>query len=146
MRYTYDAIIQRFGETWSVMFPMFPELCIDGDSRDEAIENAAKALAERLREKIDNHEKLPEQNHTVEAISISVEPMPEELDESEYMTQAQAQEILGVSHSRVSFLVKSGKLESHIIGRRNMVKKSSVEAYAKTPRNAGRPSKDPSND
>lgn len=143
MRFTYEAIIKRDGDGWSASFPQFPDAATSADTREEVFERAAELLALEVAEKLDEGEALPESQHTAEVATISITLTEEEVDETRYVTQAQAQEILGLSHSRVSALVKTGQLESRIFGRRNMVSIESVNAYAESPRKAGRPFKNP---
>ena len=57
------------------------------------------------------------------------------------MTQREAAGLLGVSPSRVSVLVSSGRLTSRRFEGRNLVSVQSVNAYLASPRKSGRPRK-----
>ena len=115
MRHSYEAVLVRDESGWCVTFPQIPEAISQG---------------------------VPPFEHSAECVSISVEVGEADIEESHYMTQEQACDILGVKKSRVSQLAKSGVLESRVFGRRNMVSVESVERYARSPRRAGRPRKD----
>lgn len=54
---------------------------------------------------------------------------------------ANAAEVLGVTLSRISALIESGRLESKTFDGRRMVSIASVEKYAASPRCTGRPAK-----
>lgn len=140
MRYMYEAIAVRDGDGWSVSFPQIPEAVSQGATADEAVRNAADALALALTGRIERGT-VPDRDHCVECVSVSVEVGEDDIDESRYMTQEQAADYLGIGISRVSQLAKSGRLQSRMFGRRNMVSVDSVEMYASGDRKAGRPRK-----
>ena len=141
MRHSYEAVLVRDESGWCVTFPQIHEAISQGDTRDEAVSNAADALALALAGRAEGGS-VPPFEHSAECVSISVEVGDADIEESHYMTQEQACDILGVKKSRVSQLAKSGVLESRVFGRRNMVSVASVERYARSPRRAGRPRKD----
>lgn len=58
------------------------------------------------------------------------------------VTSAEAARRLGVSPARVSQLVADGRLDARRVGGMTLVTEESVEAYARTPRAAGRPRKE----
>lgn len=140
MRYTYEAVVVRDGDGWSVSFPQIPEAISQGDTMDDAVRNAADALVLALAGRIESGD-VPRREHSAECVSISVDIDQDDIDETRYMTQEQACEYLGIGKSRVSQLAKSGKLEARRFGRRNMVSIASVERYAEGARRPGRPKK-----
>ena len=67
-------------------------------------------------------------------VSVSLEAI-------DTVTASEAAELLGVSPSRVSALVSSGRLTSRRFEGRNLVSVQSVNAYLASPRKSGRPRK-----
>lgn len=139
VHYSYEALLEKTAQGWSISFPQFPGLGVQADSRRTAADAGAQALSKEIARRIEHGEQLPEQRHIMEVSTVTVEPSDSQFDESLFMTQGDAAVSLGLSHGRVSTLVKNGQLEGRMIGRRNMVTKASVEAYSKKPRKAGRP-------
>jgi excisionase family DNA binding protein len=56
-----------------------------------------------------------------------------------FLTIPDVMSVLNVTQSRVSHLLRDGKLSAVSIGRKKLITKESLEAYLKTPRVAGRP-------
>lgn len=137
--YTYEGIITN-DNGWNITFPQFG-LSVQAKSRKEVIDEGAAALGQEIAKRISAGEQLPEQRHIAEVATISIEPPDEVYDQSLYMTRAEAQEVLGLTHGRIAALVKQGKLIARQFGRQSMVSRASVEAFASTPRKAGRPTK-----
>jgi len=70
-------------------------------------------------------------------LTIEVDP-----PDDEFFTVEQVMGVLGVTQPRISHLLASGKLKAIKKGRRNLITRSSLEAYLATPRTPGRPRKD----
>lgn len=58
-----------------------------------------------------------------------------------YMTASEAAAFLNVSERRVLELIEQERLAAHKFGKAWAITRSTVEAYAATPRKAGRPRK-----
>lgn len=141
MRCTYEAIITKDDDGWTGRFPQFDSVT-QGNTREEVVSNLADLLTLLVAEHTEEDRPLPKPAHVAECVTVSIDVDQSDIDETHYMTQEQAQEYLGLGKSRVSQLAKSGQLEARRFGRRNMVSIASVEAFANSPRKAGRPSKD----
>lgn len=140
-RFTYDCIITKGEDAWCVSFPQIPEAYTDGKTREGVIANAAEVLKLAMGGYIEDGEMPPEYERLAEVVSVSVEVSDEDIDKMHYETQSQAAEVLGVTLSRISALIESGRLESKTFDGRRMVSIASVEKYAASPRCAGRPAK-----
>lgn len=140
-RFTYDCVIMKEEDAWCVSFPQIPEAYTDGRTREEAIANAAEVLKLVMGGYIEDGETPPEYERLAEVVSVSIEVSDEDIDKMHYETQSQAAESLGVTLSRISALIDSGRLDSKTFDGRRMVSIASVERYAASPRSAGRPAK-----
>lgn len=140
-RFTYDCVIMKDDDAWCVSFPQIPEAYTDGKTREEAIANAAEVLELAMGGYIEDGETPPAYERVVEVATVSVEVSDEDIDRMHYETQSQAAEYLGVTLSRISALIDSGRLESKIFDGRRMVSIASVVEYDASPRSAGRPAK-----
>jgi predicted RNase H-like HicB family nuclease len=141
-RITYDAVISHESDGYIVSFPQLPDAFTDGNTRAEAISNAAEVLALIAGEYIDEGEQLPDPSRTVEVVSVSVELTDQDIESMKYLTLLQAADDLGVTPSRVSQLLASGKLKAKYFDGNRMVSIESVNEYKNTPRKAGRPRSD----
>lgn len=131
MRYTYDAVIERDGDAYSVSFPQLPEAVTFGETREEAVRRASEALVLALAERIEDGGEIPPQERAAEVLAVSVEVTGEDVERSKCMTIDQAAEELGVTPGRVSQLASAGKLQPVVFGRRRMVTIASVNARKK---------------
>ena len=140
-RYTYDCILTKEDDGYIAKFPQIDGAYCEGDTREEALNNASEVLTLCLLDDFVNKRKAPKYERVAEVVSLSVEVTQEDEEQSHYMTQADASELLGVSPSRISALINSDKLVSKHFDGRNMVSIESVNTYANTPRKTGRPLK-----
>lgn len=136
---SYEAVISKGDDGYTVVFPQFPGAFAEGDTRKEALESAHEALVLAIADRYECCDRLPPEDHVVEVATISVEMTQSIADEVEYMTMQQAAEFLDVGLSRVSQLIKAGKLADRYFGKVHMVSIESVERYRNNPRKAGRP-------
>ena len=139
MNYIYDAIIERDKDGYSVTFPQFPEAITFGATRAEAARRASEALTLILAERIEDGDTLPEQEHVVEVLSVSVEITGKDIEKSKCFTIEQAAVELGVTASRVSQLASAGKLQVVRFGNKRMVTIASVNARKANPPASHRP-------
>ena len=138
-RYTYDCIIVKEDGGYVASFPQVPEAYAEGDTREEALANAADVLRLSLVGRIEEDGLIPTYERSAEVLAVSVGVDDEYIDETHYMTQSQAAEMLGVSLSRVAALIASGTLEARRFDGKREVSIASVNDYASAPRRAGRP-------
>lgn len=141
MRYTYEAVIERDADGWSVSFPQLPDAVTYGATREEAIGRAADALTLSLVERVEDGGGVPRQEHAAEVVSVSVEVTGDDIERSKCMTMGEAAEELGVTPGRVSQLAKAGALDAVTMGGRRLVTIASVEARKADPPAAHRPRK-----
>ena len=139
MRYCYEALVQRDGDGWSVSFPQLGDYMTSGDTREQAISEAADLLKLLLCGLLEDGHVPPAAEHMVECVSVSVDVSPVDMARSHFMTQREAADLLGVSQSRVSALIRDGRLEMARFDGRTLVSIDSVNAYLESPRRAGRP-------
>lgn len=139
--YTYEAIIEKQADGYFVRFPQFPDAHAEGNTRKEAIDSARDALLLALGKNWSCSEKLPPQEHIAEVVTLCVALTQPVADSVDYMTMQDAADFLGVGLSRVSQLIKAGKLEDEYFKGVHMVSVTSVNAYHKSPRKPGRPFK-----
>lgn len=138
---SYEAVVSKGDDGYTVVFPQFPGAFTEGNTRKEALDNAHDALIMAIVDRYECCDMLPPEDHVVEVATISVEMTSSIAEEQQYMTMQDAAEFLDVGLSRVSQLVKQGRLESiHMKGIR-LVSIASVDEYRKSPRKAGRPKK-----
>lgn len=140
-RYAYDCIIVKDEDGYTVNFPQLPGCFTDGATREDAITNAAEALQTYMADFAEQDIQPPEYEHSAEIVNINIEITDAKLEEMRYMPQAAAADLLGVTVSRVSALIKNGKLASKWFDGRREVSIESVKAYAASPRKSGRPAK-----
>jgi excisionase family DNA binding protein len=122
-----------------------PDLgCItQGDSLDDAMDAARDLIAVQVRTYIEEGKSLPQNHfgHSVpeEGYAIAIFQDVDEHDPD--MTVQEVAEVLDVAKSRVYALAREGVLESHKVGSAVMIVPSSVYAFDRSPRKAGRPRK-----
>lgn len=138
-RYSYDCVVTHEDDGYIVTFPQFPDVFTEGDTREEAISNAADALTLALADAFDRGVPLPAYRRSAEVVNLSVVMTEEDVAEAACMTFSQAAEHLGVTPSRITALVKSGTLVVRSVKGRRMVTIASVEAYRAAGRKPGRP-------
>lgn len=138
-RYSYDCVLTREDDGYVASFPQLPGCFTDGDTREEAIANASEALQAFMAGYAEGGQEPPAYERAAEVVTVSVEVTDEDLDEMRYMTQSAAADALGVSPSRVSALIGSGRLEARWFDGARKVSVASVNAYASSPRRGGRP-------
>lgn len=141
MRHCYEAVLERDADGWTVRFPQLGDFVTFGKTREEALDEASDLLRLILAERVEKGDELPSQEHVVECVSVSVDVSLEDAERTHFMTQREAADLLGVSPSRVSALVSSGRLTSRRFEGRNLVSVQSVNAYLASPRKSGRPRK-----
>ena len=140
-RYTYEAILEKQDGAYIVHFPQFPEAYTDGKTREEAIRNAAEVLSLTVGGYVDDGRVLPKPRHVAECISVSITLTDEEIESMKYQTLKQAAESLEVTPGRITQLIKAGILHDRYFDGTRMVSIESVNAFSKSARKAGRPSK-----
>ncbi len=141
MRYTYDAIMTREDDGYVVSFPQFDGCVTAGDTRADALRNAADALSLAVAGALEDGEGLPPSRRVAEVLSVSVEVTRDDMDAMRCMTMSQAAEELGVTAGRVSQLVKAGALDVVEVGGRRLVTIDSVNARNANPPAAHRPAR-----
>lgn len=141
MRYCYEAIIEKDGDGWSARFPQFGDFQTCADTREDVVAEAADLLTLILAGYADEGKVPPSPEHVADCLCVSVDLTPDDVDKTHYMTQQEAAEALQVSPSRVSALIRDGRLEAKRFDRRNLVSIDSVNRCRDAPRKAGRPRK-----
>lgn len=140
-RYTYDCILTKEDDGYVAQFPQIEGAYCEGDTREETLKNASDVLTLCLLDDFTNKWKAPKYERVAEVVSVSVEVTNEDEEQSHYMTQADASEMLNVTPSRISHLISNGQLDSKYFDGRRLVSIASVNEYENTPRKAGRPYK-----
>jgi len=141
-RYTYEAVIEQQEDGFIVHFPQLPDAYTDGNTRAEAIENAAEVLALSVAGYLDNGKPLPKPKRVTECISVSIVLTDEDREAMKYLTLSQAAEDLEITPGRITQLIKSGKLHDKYFDGIRMVSIKSVNTYKQSSRKAGRPRKE----
>ena len=141
MNFTYDAVIERDEDGYSVSFPQFPEAVTFGATRAEAAKRAAEVLVMALAERIEEGEPLPPQERVAEVLSVNVDISGADIDKSKCFTIEEAAIELGVTSGRVSQLASTGKLQVVTFGKRRMVTIASVVERKRNPPAPNRPRK-----
>lgn len=141
MDYTFEAVVVKDGEGYSVSFPQIEDAFTFGTTREEAIRRAAEVLKLILSERIEEGTEIPPMERMAEVVSVNVEITGDDIRRSACMTMDQAAEELGVSSSRVSQLASAGKLQVVAFGKKRMVTIASVMARKENPPAAHRPRK-----
>lgn len=126
MFYTYDAVVIKDGDGYSVSFPQFPDAFTFGETREEAALRAAEVLQLILAEHIEDGIELPQQERVAEVFSVGVSITSDDIDQSKCMTINQAAEALDLTPGRVSQLASNGKLQAVTFGKKRMVTIASV--------------------
>lgn len=73
----YPVVIERDGETWMASFPDIPEALTNGDSREEALQEAKDALLTAFEFYVEDNRPVPmpsvaTEGHDVVAVPLSV--------------------------------------------------------------------------
>lgn len=139
MRYCFEAVIERDGDGWTARFPQLGDYVTQGSTRDEAVGQASDLLRLILSGYLEKGCPPPASNHVVECAVVCVEMSSEDAERSHFMTQIEAADLLGVTPSRVSALVRDGRLVTRRFDGRNLVSIESVNRYLESPRKCGRP-------
>lgn len=138
-RYMYDCVVVKEEDGYCASFPQMPGAFADGDTREEAISNAAEALSAFIADDLNNGVSPAPYERSAEVVTLSVELDAGRAQAAACRTFKQAAADLKVTPPRVTALVKAGKLDvEHIDGRR-MITIESIERYAGQDRRAGRP-------
>ena len=146
MNYLYDAVLTKEDHGYTVHFPQFPGVTVQAKTRRKAVLSAAEELSSAITNHLEQGMTLPSQDRTVECFTVNVSVDRNRRDMASYMTMKEACEILGVGKTRVSTLANRGQLEARYFEGARMISVASVEAYAASPRKAGRPRKQDSPD
>ena len=141
-RYTYEAVIERQSDGYVVHFPQLKDAFTSGDTREEALHNAAEVLALIVGSSIDEGAPLPRPEHVVECVNVSIALTEEDIESMRFITLAQAAESLEVTSGRITQLITAGRLEDRYFGGVRMVSIASVNRFKESPRKAGRPRKE----
>ena len=139
---TYDIILRSNPGLYEVEIPDFDVHFRIKGSRRDAISLAAEHLKTAIQVRLSLAKELPEPSSIktgesdTEVVTLAVEiPLPLE----GLLTVEQAMQILDVSQSRISHLIRDGHLLAVKHGRRKLIAQQSLEAYLLTPRTPGRP-------
>lgn len=146
--YLYEVILTP-GEDggFDVSVPCLPGCFTYGDSRMEAISQAADAMKTYVASLLHHGEAVPASTPVQapsgsESVAVFFETDDTYVVPGERMSAAEASRVLGVSPGRVTHMIESGVLDGYREGRRTWVTKESVERrLADSPR-PGRPRKD----
>jgi len=141
-RYTYEAIIELQDDGYYVYFPQLPDAYTSGNSRADAIKNAAEVLSLIVGEYVDEGKQLPKPKRVAECISVSIVLSDEDIESMKYLSLSEAAEDLEVTPGRITQLIKAGKLHDKYFGGKRMVSIESVNSVMQSSRKAGRPSKE----
>lgn len=141
MNYLYDAVLTKEDHGYTVQFPQFPGLRVEAKTRRKAVLSAAEELSNAITDHLNQGRALPSQDRTVECFTVNVTIDRNRRDMANYMTMKEACEKLGVGKTRISTLANRGQLEAKYFEGSRLISTASVEAYAASPRKAGRPRK-----
>ena len=73
MDYTFEAVVVKDGEGYSVSFPQIEDAFTFGTTREEAIRRAAEVLKLILSERIEEGTEIPPMERMAEVVSVNVE-------------------------------------------------------------------------
>ncbi len=140
-RFMYDCVVTKEDDGYCASFPQLPGCHADGDTRAEAIENASEALEAYVADAVNGGEAMPAYERSAEVLAISVEMGEQKAARAACRTFKDAALDLSVAPSRVTALVKAGKLDVVLVDGRRMITIESIERYIVNGRNSGRPKK-----
>ncbi|MBS7184891.1 MAG: type II toxin-antitoxin system HicB family antitoxin [Collinsella sp.] len=140
-RFTYDCVLIKEDDGYCASFPQIPGTFADGDTREEAIAHATEALMAFLADDLNNGLTPAGYERSAEVVALSVEIDHDDAREAACRTFKDAALDLKVSASRITALVKAGKLDVELVDGRRMITIDSIERYAAQERHAGRPKK-----
>lgn len=128
MEHTYTCVLTHEHDGWVASFPQLGGYSTGGDTRDEALREAHDLLTVLLCEYAERGEEPPEPADVAELAPVTVDVMPETVEESRYETLSACAELLGMTCTDASALVASGQLESKVFNGRHKV---SLESMAR---------------
>ena len=140
-RFLYDCVVVKEDDGFIASFPQLPGCLADGDTREEAIGNAEEALEAYVADSVNRGEALPAYEPSAEVIAISVKMDELQAQKAACCTFKEAALDLTVSPSRITALVKAGKLDVVLIDGHRMITIEGIERYIASGRNVGRPKK-----
>lgn len=146
MKYIYPALFceNELGG-YSVEFPDFECCATDGDNIQETVFMASEALELAIEGEIELGKELPAPSWNLGEGKERVIFVCVDIDARKLaVTSKTAAHLLDVSPARVRQLVATGQLASEKRGRDNYVYLWSIQERKRTPRSAGRPSKEAS--
>ncbi len=143
MQCTFEFEMWRGEERW-IIAPFGIPGVTEGEDVEDACESAADLLRETMIDLLIRGRELPkpsfgnESKHDGIKVVVSVEVS---LSDMEKVSATEAARLLGVSRSRVTAMIESGRLDGWKEGRNTWVTRASVDARLENPRSAGRPKK-----
>jgi excisionase family DNA binding protein len=144
-RYIYEVELRPDDDGYCVRVPDLDGCFTEGDSVSNALNMADDALKTFVAALLKYGEHIPDPTfgHAVPEGGMVV-ALSFETDASyivEEVSPSEAAEMLGVSRSRVSHMIRDGVLHTTACGGEIKVTLESVDAYMSSPRRAGRPKK-----
>lgn len=141
MEYIYDVVVEKNGGRWEARVPQLGGLSACADTGEAAVNSVTALLKAELSDRMATGREIPRYDRVVEHVTLAVDVAPEKVDVSKYVTLKEAARRIGVSKSRVSQMVASGRLSSVLFKGSRLIALSSVEEYLSAPRTPGRPRK-----
>ncbi len=141
--FTFGTVVRKDddGEYW-VEVPDLEGCFGQGDTFNEAIESISNGLETHIAAMLERGMDVPEPTKIAasdgEVVYVAVTPNEYTLCEPS-VTAAEASRMLNVTPSRVSQLIKAGKLKAKRNVGETLVTVDSINAYASSARVAGRP-------
>lgn len=124
---------------WQAFVPQYCDSAFIGKTKAEVLDCVNSYLEGIANIFCDSYQPAPHPEHIIDVIIVTANAVDGPVDANDYITQAQAAKLLGVTPSRINTLVSKGVLRSHMFGKRHKVFRSDVEDFAAHPRCAGRP-------
>ena len=146
-RYIFEAELTPDGESsaWNVSVPDLEGCFTFGDDINDAVEQAADALITYIAALLKYDDPIPEPvfGHTApengKIVALAVEASADYIIDT--VSPSRAAELLGVSRSRVSQMIRDNVLVSISVAGERRIDLKSVHDRLNSPRSAGRPSK-----
>lgn len=141
MEYIYDIVLERNDASWTARIPQVDNLATTAATPEAAVQAVTACLKGELAMRLSSGRDVPRYEHVATCVTVGVDVTPVNVELDKYVSLKDAAARLGVSKSRVSQMVGSGRLSSVLFRGSRLIAIESIEEYLRTPRQPGRPRK-----
>ncbi len=141
MEYIYDVVLERNDANWTARIPQVDNLTMTAATPEAAVQAVTACLKGELAMRLSSGRDVPRYERVVACMTVGVDVAPANVELDKYVSLKDAAARLGVSKSRISQMVGSGRLSSVLFHGSRLIAIESIEEYLRTPRQPGRPRK-----